>query len=224
MKKFLFLSYMTVVLNSSLVFSMDNQKADETDKSIVHLNTQSSQIENLGMWKDVPDEIKYKVLINYTSENEQSNLRLVCKAFNAIISNEKSNTLSKLLAQKTLINPFGWTGKFKFDRIEDNRVNHSDKGLGLTSSEEFFLNAVAEAIEKKTVQMKVFSKSASPKQYALGIHSKQVAITTFRGVVPSFEEAYPPKDTVDPFTGSIYTSYGPTGHFTVLLVASFLGM
>ena len=32
-----------MLLNGSLVFSMENEKVEETDKSIVHLNTQFSQ-------------------------------------------------------------------------------------------------------------------------------------------------------------------------------------
>lgn len=38
--------------------------------------------------------------------------------------------------------------------------------------------------------------------------------------MPNFEQAYPPKDTVDPYTHVTDTTYGSTCHFTPLLVAS----
>ena len=212
------------------------ENTSNTSNSLVHLNTQYSQSEDLGNWQVMPYEMTNHVLINYIPHNQQANLRFVCKTFNLIISAEYAQTVSKLLSGKILINPLGWNGVYQFNKIEDSRVDSSHKGLELSTSEEFFLNAVFEAIKQNTIHMKVFSTSCSiplkdffttsygVPQQVQGLHKKHVCITTCRGVVPSFEKTYPPKDGIDPLSGIMYTTYGPTGYLTPLLVASFKEM
>lgn len=220
MKKWFFLTFITVLSSNSLVFSMQEPtiiEIENDNREIVCLNIQQSAREDLGSFQEIPVELTAQILTTQCPKNDWNNIRLVCKEFNRIFSYKRAQELKKLLNGEIIINPFGWSGAFQFNRLEDNRIDRNNNA-SLTRSSDFFLQAIDDAITQNTIQ---FQLVATRGDVTSTIEEKIVSITTYRGVVPSFELAYPPKDQLDPYTQTVVTAYGPSGNFTCLAVASF---
>lgn len=139
MKKWFFLTFMMMLLSNSLVFSMQDPSIEPVDRKRAHLNTQRSDIENLGSFEVLPTEVTRDIVTTFSNHPTlMKPLRSVCKDFNYFISFQKADHLKRLLSGETLVNPFGWEGSFKFEGFVERHVftfKHAQSIFGRSKSD-----------------------------------------------------------------------------------------